>query len=197
VNSRHSVVLAALVFLGVGMTLTCLSVESRESRWAPSRENRGDFRGRIVYVDDGDTVVALTASNEQVKVRLASIDAPESSHTNKEAGRVGQPFAEGSKRFLESLVKGKVVDLKCPDTDRYGRAVCDLLVDGESVDREMVRQGWAWANEAANGRYLRDSQMPGLESAARREHRGLWAGANPVAPWEWRKKCWEQGVCPN
>lgn len=153
------------------------------------------LQGQVVFVDDGDTVVLLTESHQQVKIRLASIDAPESSHTNKEKGRIGQPYSSNSKQFLESLVKGKRVDAQCPDTDRYGRMVCFLTADGRAVNAEMVRSGWAWANTASNGRYLRDKGMLQMQEAARQAKIGLWAGSAPVAPWEWRKQCWEQGVC--
>ena len=157
----------------------------------------GDLRGKIVDVDDGDTVVLLTASNDQVKIRLASIDAPESSHTNKESGRIGQPFSENSKRHLEQLVKGKTVDAKCPDVDRYGRTVCELFVNGASANVDMVRSGWAWANMASHGRYLRDRSLVQLQEGAQKARAGLWAGSKPIAPWEWRRECWEQGNCPN
>ena len=78
----------------------------------------GTLKGKVVYVDDGDTVVLLVEGNRKVKVRLASIDAPESSHTRKERGRIGQPFSEGSKRFLADMVKSKNVEGVCPDIDR-------------------------------------------------------------------------------
>ena len=192
-----SVAFVVVLSLSAGVALTCLRVESHEAIFAATHGASTEYRGRVVYVDDGDTVIVRKESGEQVNVRLASIDAPELSHTRQEAGRLGQPYAYEAKRYLVSLVKGKVLDLKCPDADRYGRSVCDLIVDGRSIDQEMVRQGWAWANEAAHGRYMRDPEMPGLEAEARRERRGLWAGENPVPPWEWRSRCWEQGVCPN
>ncbi|MEJ6002755.1 thermonuclease family protein [Paucibacter soli] len=159
---------------------------------------QGGFQGgKVVYVDDGDTVIVLTASNEQVKVRLASIDAPESSHTNKETGRIGQPFNEPATRFLSALVKGKMVSASCPDHDRYGRQVCDLTVDGINVNAELVRNGWAWANTAANGRYLRDKTFLRLQEEAQARRIGLWAGARPIPPWEWRSECWQKNNCPN
>jgi len=34
--------------------------------------------GRVVKVSDGDTITVLTATKDQVKVRLHGIDAPES-----------------------------------------------------------------------------------------------------------------------
>ncbi len=151
--------------------------------------------GEVIHVDDGDTVVLLVPGNQQVHVRLSSIDAPEASHTKKETGRIGQPYAENAKRYLASLVKGQTVDAHCFEQDRYGRSVCELIANGSSVNRQMVEQGWAWANQATNGRYLRDKSLKALESKARGARAGLWAGAHPIPPWEWRSACWKNSRC--
>lgn len=151
--------------------------------------------GRVVYVEDGDTLTVLVTGNQQLKIRLSSIDAPETAHTNKERGRVGQPYSENSQRYLSSLAKGRLVDLQCFELDRHERSVCEIFVDGQSVNRAMVAQGFAWANVSAHGRYLRDKTLPALEATARQNHAGLWAGVAPVAPWEWRDLCWKQGAC--
>lgn len=153
--------------------------------------------GKVVNVDDGDTVVLLTDGNHQMKVRLSSIDAPESDHTRQQRGKVGQPYSENSKRFLASLVKGYTVDARCYEEDRYGRSVCELFVGDVSVNQRMVREGWAWANESSKGRYLRDKSLLALQAEAQAARRGLWAGVKPIQPWDWRKSCWEDGVCPN
>ena len=41
----------------------------------------------------------------------------------------------------------------------------------------------AWAHT----RYLADPQTQAMEVVARRERLGLWADADQVPPWEWRK----------
>lgn len=171
------------------LCIALMVMTSMASAWSK------DMNGKVVYVDDGDTVVLLNETNAQVKIRLSSIDAPESSHTKKETGRIGQPYSENSGNFLASLVKGKVVNAHCFDTDMYGREICELFVTGQSVNQSMVANGWAWANTANHGRYLRDASLSGLESKARAAHIGIWAGANPVEPWEWRSKCWKKGQC--
>lgn len=154
-----------------------------------------DATGKVVYVDDGDTVVLLTYGNEQMKIRLASIDAPESSHTKKETGRIGQPYSANSGKFLADMIKGKFVQAHCFEADRYGRNVCEIFLGGRSINKEMVKHGWAWVNLSAKGRYLRDKSLPALQASAQASRAGLWAASNPVPPWEWRDVCWKQGQC--
>lgn len=158
---------------------------------APVRQN-----GTVVHVADGDTVTVLIAGNQQLTVRLASIDAPEEDHEDKARGKIGQPYSAKSKQYLSSLVKGKSVEALCFESDKYGRSVCEIFSDGQSVNRAMVASGWAWANQSARGRYLRDKTLPALEATARQNRAGLWAGKSPpTAPWEWRDVCWKQGRC--
>ncbi len=151
--------------------------------------------GRVVYVDDGDTVILRAADGGEVNVRLSSIDAPEVSHVKREPGRYGQPFGQASKHFLARLVAHREVHATCFEQDRYGRQDCELFVDGKSVNRELVATGMAWANMAARGRYLRDPAIPKLELDARQARAGLWSDADPIAPWVWRVDCWQHADC--
>lgn len=93
------------------------------------------FEGRVVGVSDGDTITVLVGGHEQIKVRLAEIDAPEKA----------QPFGQRSKQALSDLVFGKTVRVEQQDTDRYGRVVGRVFVDGTDVNVEQIRQGMAWA----------------------------------------------------
>ena len=58
-----------------------------------------DLTGKVVSIADGDTFTLLTPQKEQVKIRLAEIDAPES----------GQPYGNRSKQALSEMVLGKEV----------------------------------------------------------------------------------------
>lgn len=60
------------------------------------------FDGRVIAVQDGDTITVLAAGNQQVKVRLAQIDAPEKA----------QDFGKVSKQALSDLVSGKQVTVE-------------------------------------------------------------------------------------
>lgn len=138
-------------------------------------ENGISFSARVVGVTDGDTVTVLDKQNQQYKVRLAEIDAPER----------GQPWGDRSRQALSALVFSKAVSVQQTDTDRYGRVVARVFSDGRDINRTMVEQGYAWAYR----RYLNDDTLIATEARARRQGVGLWSmsDAQTVPPWEWRQ----------
>ena len=134
-----------------------------------------ELRGRVIGISDGDTFMVLTPGNQQVKIRLAEIDAPES----------GQPYGQKSKQALSDLISGKRVLIRVQTTDRYGRTVGRPYVGDLDICAEMVRIGAAWAYRE----YLRDEELLALEADAKAQKRGLWglSEAQNVPPWEWRR----------
>lgn len=129
---------------------------------------------KVVGVSDGDTLTALCAGNEQMKVRLAEIDAPEKD----------QPFGTKSKQALSDLCFGKQAEVAPQTTDRYGRTVARVRCDGQDASESQMRGGLAWVFD----RYVTDRSLYTLQDVARAARRGLWVDAEPVPPWEWRKK---------
>jgi len=132
--------------------------------------------GRIVGVYDGDSATLLTGSNDQVKIRLAEIDAPEKK----------QPYGNRSRQALSDLIFGKQVTARVVTIDRYGRTVARLYVGDVDVSREMVRAGAAWVYR----QYNQDSSLLDVEADARRARRGLWGlpATERQEPWLWRRK---------
>ena len=149
--------------------------------------------GRIVQVSDGDTINILVDRTTR-RVRLASIDAPETAHGST---RPGQPFGEASRKSLAEMVAGKTLTLICFETDRYGRDVCDIPVADTTANLLQVKNGMAWANQQGGGKYLRDRSLPELEKKARAARVGIWSEdkPKPVAPWVWRQNCWQKHQC--
>jgi endonuclease YncB( thermonuclease family) len=147
--------------------------------------------GKVVRVSDGDTI-NLLIDNKQERIRLASIDAPETAHGSSQPG---QPFGEASRKNLANYVAGKTITITCFEKDRYDRHICDIPVDGTTANRLQVEQGFAWANQQAKGKFLRDKSLPELEKSARQKKLGLWAEPGAVAPWEWRVQCWKNKKC--
>ena len=147
--------------------------------------------GKIVQVSDGDTVNILV--NQQThRIRLASIDAPETAHGS---ARPGQPYGEASRKHLADYVAGKTLTLICFEKDQYGRDVCDIPVGDSTANRLQVQHGMAWANQQGGGKYLRDPKLVELEKKAKQSKLGLWAEPQAVAPWVWRHDCWQKQKC--
>ena len=71
------------------------------------------------------------------------------------------------------------------DTDRYGRLVGTVRTsEGRNLNEALVAAGLAWwYRRYAPG----NTRLRQLEEDARTDERGLWAGEDPVAPWDWRR----------
>jgi len=64
-------------------------------------------------------------------------------------------------------------------TDHRGLAVAHCEVNGEDIQKWLVRSGWALAYVKFSHDYVAD------EKAAREAKAGMWQGAF-IAPWDWR-----------
>jgi hypothetical protein len=126
----------------------------------------------VVGVSDGDTITILDASNTQIKIRYAQIDAPES----------GQDFGQASKRSLSDLVYGKTVTVQVETLDKYGRTVGKVIADGIDTNLEQVKRGMAWVYV----KYAHDPAYYAAEKAAKADRQGLWSQPNPIPPWDYR-----------
>jgi len=131
------------------------------------------LQGKVVHIADGDTLTILV-DHEQVKIRLAEVDAPESH----------QDYGQRAKQVLGQLVFGKEVLVDDEGKDRYGRTIGHVHLGSLDVNSEMVRAGYAWVYV----KYARDQSLYALEREAREARRGLWASDVRVPPWEWRKE---------
>ena len=130
------------------------------------------FDAKVIGIKDGDTIEVLHKGQSEV-VRLSGIDCPERK----------QPFGSAAKKFTSILCFGKTVEVRGSKKDRYGRLIAEVFVDGLSVNRILLSSGYAWHFK----KYSNRSDYTALENEARKAKKGLWADANPVPPWEWRK----------
>lgn len=132
-----------------------------------------ELTGTVVRIADGDTLTLLKPNKEQVRIRLAEIDAPESE----------QPFGNKSKQTLIAMCAQKKAVVAVQDIDRYGRTIGRVYCDGVDTSAEQVRIGMAWVYDS----YVRDRGLYDLQSVARTAKSGLWVDPNPIKPWLWRK----------
>ena len=89
--------------------------------------------GQVVGITDGDTFTLLTSEKEQVRIRVAEIDAPERA----------QPYGNRSRQALSDLIFNKEVSVDVQVVDRYGRPVGRPFVGSKDISEEMIRIGAA------------------------------------------------------
>jgi micrococcal nuclease len=140
------------------------------------------WQGKVVGVSDGDTITVMHDGKGE-KIRTYGIDCPEGH----------QDFGSKAKQFTSDMVFGKVVDVRKMDTDRYGRTVGIVTVNGKTLNEELLKSGMAWFFN----KYCKESfcgQWKQYEEKARSGKVGLWSVPNPIPPWEFRHP--KQGVSP-
>jgi endonuclease YncB( thermonuclease family) len=134
--------------------------------------------GTVLSVGDGDTIT-ITNGAQKIRVRLACIDAPETSQT---------PYGIESREALQKLLPiGAEVTVRTKATDRFGRTVGEVLKGSTNINQQQVASGnafiyWQYISGCDRQTYTR------LENDARLKHLGVWSVPNGIQrPWEYRR----------
>jgi endonuclease YncB( thermonuclease family) len=149
---------------GVALVCAMVATTSHDANAATST-------GRVVHVDDGDTLIVKTGSRE-TKVRLVEIDAPEHD----------QPYGDRSKQSLIDLCLHQEATIEATNVDEYGRTLAHVRCKGVDANRAQVGAGMAWVYD----HYVVDRTLYKVQSAARSARQGLWSDTDPIPPWDWR-----------
>lgn len=121
----------------------------------------------VQRVVDGDTIEL----SDGRRVRYIGIDTPETKHPNK--GK--QCFGVEASERNQALVTGKTVFLEkdVSETDRYGRLLRYIWLDGRLINELLVAEGYAVSSSYPPD-ISRQQQFVIAERTARENKRGLW-----------------------
>ena len=128
----------------------------------------------VVDVVDGDTIWFLSDGKRE-KLRLSQIDAPERD----------QPLGLEATNFLRQLILNQEITITLQKKkDRYGRYLGEVFLDGENINKLLVRNGLAWVydRDVDDKSYYVDLKI------AKDKKINIWAETQPISPWEWRRK---------
>jgi endonuclease YncB( thermonuclease family) len=131
--------------------------------------------GQVVTIVDGDTLTILDTGKKRHNIRLADIDAPER----------GQPFYVRSAQSLAAVCFRKQATVETQSKDRHGPLIAKVNCAGVDANGEQVRRGMAWTFKLYAPA---TSALYEIEAYARLRQLGLWADAQPIAPWDWRAR---------
>ena len=137
-------------------------------------QNNQIIQGKVIGIQDGDSITLLLDNHVQLKVRLEGIDCPENN----------QDFGTKAKLFTSDLAFSKYVTVHKSGVDRYGRTLgYVILPDNTNLNEELLKAGLAWHFI----KYNSSQKLSQLESEAKSQKIGLWQMPNPIAPWDFRK----------
>ena len=105
---------------------------------------------QIIKVVDGDTIDADIDLGFDIslskRIRLAAVDTPESRTADTNEKKYGLESKDWLKHRLE-FAKDILIKTELPDsTEKYGRIIGHLYINGEetSVNNQMINEGYAW-----------------------------------------------------
>src|SRR6202163_3035083 len=140
----------------------------------PAIADAADITG-VPKIREGDQIQIGNS-----RIRLGGIDAPSVDqlclNTNGERWTCGVAARDELIKHAES--KTWICHTR-QVVDRRGRLVARCEVDGEDIQKWMVKNGWALSYVRFSHDYDDD------EKAAREAKAGMWQGAF-IAPWDWR-----------
>ncbi|HEX5063807.1 MAG TPA: thermonuclease family protein [Kofleriaceae bacterium] len=134
----------------------------------------GDTEGKVTRVIDGDTIELESG----VKIRYLMVDTPETT------GSVDDCYGPNALQYNTDLVLNKTVQLSFDEqcTDRYGRTLAYVTVDGQEVNSLLVRNGFACVLYIPPNGQSRVEEFNALQLDAKTARRGLWSACNPLPP---------------
>ena len=118
---------------------------------------------KVKRIIDGDTI---ELANGQI-VRYSGINAP----------NLGEPFEEQATEVNTKLVQGKTVTFEYDTytSDRFGRVLAYVMVDGKNVSVELARQGLAKVTIYEDRRKLKyQNELLKAQDEAKLKKRGMW-----------------------
>lgn len=135
---------------------------------------------------------AMPNTPNELKARLAGIDAPEGNKSNSKK----QPLADESREYLEYLILNKRVTLKVLSIDKYYRALVIVFADGINVNLEMVKAGYACIYREHNAYYDKYYHLfNNAEIFAKKRLNGIWQFESVELPVEYKKRmCKDQKI---
>lgn len=189
-TKKQQFLLVKLAILVLILIISGISFFSNNQKKIPNKSNASqtqvestvDFSGynkskkytlEVGKVADGDTF-HVRLDGKEFKIRLLLIDTPE---TAKE-GKAAQPFADQAKQRTEELLKkAKKVECKFDVgdyTDKYGRALMYVYLDGKLLQQTLVEESLARVGYAhpPNTSLLKDLQK--VEDQTKKKKKNIW-----------------------
>jgi len=148
-------------------------LSSSDQAYAKAHELPEQFEAVVANVSPNGYLM-IVRNDKRHKIFISGVEAPVR----------GQAFHEQATKHLRDLVKGKTILASV--VDREAGVSCDLMVEGQRVDFDLLKNGLAWHDVNTST----DQQRQQFEDEAKAAKLNLWSQPS-VAPWQWNS--WSNG----
>jgi micrococcal nuclease len=101
-----------------------------------------EYEALVTNVVDGDTYDMKISLGFNVwinmRFRLMGVDTPETWRPKNEAER---EHGELATQMVKDLIENKMVNIKSYRPDKYGRYLCDVIIDGINLADYIIANG--------------------------------------------------------
>ena len=137
----------------------------------------GAWKGEVVALEDARTLV-VKHNGQQSTVPLYAMRVPQED----------EPFGEEALAFSRTLLLGRTVEI-IPQSSRKKGALVYAEGETESVNAKLLRQGWAWIQDAFCEMAVLCGRLNDVQAEAERAKRGMWAQIpEDTPPWRWLRE---------
>lgn len=139
----------------------------------PTMSKCGPSTGQVDFVVDGDTVELVGGT----RIRLLLVDTPETTQGKNDC------YGQEAKAFTVSQVAGKTVSLAYDEascTDRFGRTLAYVTVDGVELNTELAKRGLACFLFVKPGGDARQEEFATYEAEAKTNRTGMWGACSAI-----------------
>jgi micrococcal nuclease len=134
----------------------------------------GESEGKVTRVVDGDTIEL----EDGRRIRYLLVDTPETTSGSNDC------YGTNATMFNSDLVLNKTVqlsyDVSC--TDRFGRTLAYVLVDGQEVNTLLIQRGYGCVLHVPPAGDSRLEEFKAYELEAKTKKAGLWGACSPLPP---------------
>jgi micrococcal nuclease len=127
----------------------------------------------VISTVDGDTIKVKMGDKTET-VRFIGMDTPETHDPRKAVQCFGQQAADKTKELLLNKQVRLESDPNDSDRDKYKRLLRYVYVGDELINAKLIHDGYAFAYTVFP--FTKLDEFRQLESDARANNRGLWAG---------------------
>ncbi len=125
----------------------------------------------VLYTFDGDTY-SVKINNQKEKIRVLGIDTPEKKGGFRSEGCFGNQASD----YVKEKLKNKKIALSKPktysNTDKYGRLLRYVFLDGEDFGAHLISEGYAFSYKKF--KHPQRNYYNTLEKEAKKNKKGMW-----------------------